>query len=141
VEGLEYWQTIAAGKDPWFHSNGEGLAVVYSGERFGIEGPIPSVRLKIQRNEAQDLALLRRLESRIPRDRLKAEVTRRYNGTQPGDWWFPRPAMMEESRSHWKGSGIRLAAGIPMAKLRSKIRPDSWQSVREYLWSLAREEK
>ena len=141
VEGLEYWQTIEASRDPWFHSNGEGLAVVYSGERFGIEGPIPSVRLKIQRNEAQDLALLHQLEGRIPLEQLKAEVTRRYNGTQPGDWWFPRPAMMEESHTHWKGSGIRRAAGIPMARLRSKIRPDSWQSVREYVWSLAREEK
>lgn len=141
VDGLEYWQTIDAGKDPWFHSNGEGLAVVYSGERFGITAPIPSVRLKIQRNELQDIALLRKLETRIPQDQLKAEVTRQYNGTQPGDWWFPRPAMMEESWTHWRGSGIRRAAGIPMTKLRSRIRPDSWQEVREYLWSLAKEGK
>ena len=141
VDGLEYWQTVQTSKDPWFHSQGEGLAVVYSGERFGIEQPIPSVRLKIQRNEMQDLALLVHLKNKIPEDQLKAEVTRRYNSTQPADWWFPKPAMMDEDSSHWKSQGIAQAAGIPMAKLRAKIQPDSWERVREYVWSQAEEEK
>ena len=54
------WQTTAPGKDPpWFEFGGGGETLVYPGERFGIAAPLPSVRLKVQRNAVQDLALLK----------------------------------------------------------------------------------
>ena len=58
IDGYVHWLTVSAGADPWFRFDGGGTALAYSGERFGIEGPIPSIRLKIQRNAVQDLALL-----------------------------------------------------------------------------------
>lgn len=57
VDGFVHWQTVAAGEDPWFKFGGGGETLVYSGDRFGIAGPVPSIRLKIQRNVAEDLAL------------------------------------------------------------------------------------
>src|SRR3989442_15840244 len=79
VGGFVHWLTVGAGSDPWFHLDGGGTALVYSGDRFGVAGPIPSVRLKIQRNAVQELALLASFTRRKPSEELKREAARLYN--------------------------------------------------------------
>jgi len=58
--GFCAWLTTSPGQDPWFDCEGGTTAVMYPGERFGIAGPIPSVRLKVQRNGIQDVDLVDR---------------------------------------------------------------------------------
>ena len=58
VTGHCEWLTIAPGRDPWFACDGAETGMIYPGERFGLEGPIPSIRLKLQRNAVQDVDLI-----------------------------------------------------------------------------------
>ena len=42
VNGYVHWLTVAPGEDPWFHFDGGGTVLVYSGDRFGITEPFPA---------------------------------------------------------------------------------------------------
>ncbi len=134
VDGYIHWQTVSHGDDPWFDFDGAPLGLVYPGVRFGIDGPIPSIRLKLQRNCVQDIALLEKLAA----DR--AEVTRRYNGTRPADWWTPRPALAGRPAHEWTNADIREAAPLE-ERLFSRLDPEAWRRVREYLWKLISDAK
>ena len=107
VDGFVHWLTVSAGSDPWFHFDGGGTALVYPGDRFGIAGPIPSVRLKIQRNAVEELTLLASFAKRKPRRNSRAEAARLYNHTTPADWWNPRPAFADQPTYEWSGTGAR----------------------------------
>ncbi|NWG14703.1 MAG: hypothetical protein HXY20_14345 [Acidobacteria bacterium] len=140
IDGWVHWLTTDPGKDPWFHFGGGGTALAYPGTRFGIEEPIPSVRLKIQRNCLQDLALLDRMRSKRPLEQLKAEAARRFNGTTPAEWWTPRPRLADTPPHDWTNADIddatKKAAGP-----RPRIDAAAWQNVRAYILELEKEEK
>jgi len=140
VGGFVHWLVVGAGSDPWFHFDGGGTALVYPGERFGIEGPIPSVRLKIQRNTMQDLALLSSLAKRKPVGELKSEAALQYNHTRLSDWWNPRPAFADLPTYEWNGSAFDDATRPAMSHL-EHIDPAAWTRVRQYVMRLAAEEK
>jgi len=140
VQGFVHWQTVDAGNDPWFHFNGGGTALVYPGERFGIEEPIPSVRLKIQRNCVQDLTLLDSFSHRKPIAELKSEAAGLYNHTSLSDWWNPRPAFANEPTSDWSGTALGEASRSAESHL-EKLDPSAWQKVRQYILRFAAEEK
>lgn len=135
TDGFIHWLVISAGKDPWFHSNGGSLALVYPGTRFGIRGPIPTIRLKLQRNCAQDLALLDKLGRRTGLAALKSEVARRYNGTRPADWWIRKPALAEQPPWEWTNPGLS-DVWKPQEKMAEALRADAWEHVHDYLISL-----
>ena len=86
MDGYVRWLTTAPGKDPWFQFEGGGEALVYPGDRFGVEGPIASIRLKIERNAVQDVTLLNGMRDRHPIATLRAEAARRFNNTKVDDW-------------------------------------------------------
>ena len=65
---------------------GGGETLVYPGERFGLREPLASIRLKLQRNCLQDLALLQARTQAVSRDAVLSEVVRRYNGSSLNDW-------------------------------------------------------
>jgi hypothetical protein len=134
-DGYVRWLTTAAGADPWFHFDGGGTALVYPGERFAIAGPVPSVRLKLQRNAAADLALL---NAQKERDLLRAEVARRFNGTTPDQWWQPRPALADTPPIEWSNVDIDKACR-PYSRQFDKLDPAAWQNVREYLLARVKE--
>jgi len=140
VGGFVHWLVVSAGSDPWFHFDGGSTALVYPGERFGIEGPIPSVRLKIQRNTMQDLAMLASLAKRKPLDELKSQAALQYNHTGLSDWWNPRPAFADQPTYEWNGSGLEEAMKPAMSHL-EHIDPAAWARVRQYVTRLAAEEK
>jgi hypothetical protein len=60
LSGCCQWSTISPGDDPWFESNGSATCMMYPGDRFGIKGPLPSIRMKVLRNGIQDIDLLDR---------------------------------------------------------------------------------
>jgi len=138
IDGYVHWLTVSAGADPWFHFDGGGTALAYSGERFGINGPIPSIRLKIQRNAVQDLALLDSFKDRRPIAELRAEASRRFNGSRPQDWWNPRPALADRPSYEWTNGQIDEAT-VKTRNMLEKTRADAWQNVHEFVLELAGE--
>ncbi|MCP5112781.1 MAG: DUF4091 domain-containing protein, partial [bacterium] len=108
VDGYIHWLTVSPGNDPWFRFDGASLGLVYPGVRFGIDGPIPSIRLKLQRNCLQDIALLETLRG------SPSEVTRRYNNTKPEEWWMPRPALADRPPHEWSNND--LGEAVPLDK-------------------------
>jgi len=140
VNGFVHWLTVSAGADPWFHFDGGSTALVYSGDRFGIAGPIPSVRLKMQRNAVEQLTLLASFAKRKPGAELKAEAARLYNKTTPADWWNPRPEFADQPTYEWSGPALEEASKPAMSHLQH-IDPDAWERIRQYVMRLAAEEK
>ena len=140
VHGYVHWLTVSPGEDPWFHFDGGQTALIYSGERFGVSEPIPSIRLKIQRNCLQDLALLDSLKRRKSLDSLRARAARSYNNSTLDDWWNSRPALADLPSDQWLGSAIddatkhtQQALGHPGAS--------AWYKVHQYAMSLQTEAK
>ena len=140
VKGYVHWLTVSPGEDPWFHFDGGQTALIYSGERFGVSEPIPSIRLKIQRNCLQDLALLDSLKRRKSLDSLRARAARSYNNSTLDDWWNSRPALADLPSDQWLGSAIddatkhtQQALGHPGAS--------AWYKVHQYAMSLQAEAK
>ena len=128
IHGFVHWLTVSAGPDPWFNFDGGGTALVYPGERFGIEGPLASIRLKIQRNALQDLALA---------GNSKAEVAHRFNGSSLPDWWSERPPLANRPPEEWTNNDIDDATKPAEARLR-KADAASWQRVRDFVMEKAR---
>ncbi|MCP5109635.1 MAG: DUF4091 domain-containing protein, partial [bacterium] len=113
---------------------GAKLGLVYPGVRFGIDGPIPSIRLKLQRNCLQDIALLETLRGD------PAEVTRRYNNTKPEEWWMPRPSLADRPPHEWSNND--LGEAVPLDKrLFGNLDPAAWARTRDYVRQLASEAK
>jgi len=140
VNGYVHWLTVSPGEDPWFHFDGGQTALIYSGERFGVSEPIPSIRLKIQRNCLQDLALLDSFKRRKSLDSLRARAARSYNNSTLDDWWNSRPALADLPSDQWLGSAIddatkhtQQALGHPGAS--------AWYKVHQYAMSLQAEAK
>ena len=124
ADGFIHWLTVSPGRDPWFRSDGGETALVYPGERFGADGPIPSVRLKLQRNAIQDINLLH--ASRADR----AGVAQRYNSTRPEQWWTPRPPIADGLPHEWSNADISEAPR-PYERFFTRLDPDAWQRVRQ----------
>jgi hypothetical protein len=140
VNGYVHWLTVSPGEDPWFHFDGGQTALVYSGERFGLSEPIPSIRLKIQRNCLQDLAVLDSLKSRKSLDSLRAEAARRYNDSTLDDWWNPRPALADLPSDQWLGSAIDDATRHTQQALQHPAASAAYK-VHQYALSLQAEAK
>jgi hypothetical protein len=136
--GFCHWLAVSPGEDPWFHFTGGGTTLVYSGDRFGLPDPIPSVRLKIQRNAVQELTLLDSFKAQRGLDSLKAEATKRFNGSTPDEWWDPRPAFADQPPYEWTNAEMS-AAEDHTRKLFANLDAAAWSRVRQYIMQLARE--
>ncbi len=135
ADGYIHWLTVSPSADPWFQSEGETTCLAYPGERFGVAGPIPSIRLKIQRNFQQDLALMKSLEKTHAAESIRREVSHRVNGTKPEQWWTPRPSLADLSAEEWTNPAIDRAVA-QTKPLYQNWDPQYWVAVREYILSL-----
>ena len=132
VSGYVHWLTVSPGADPWFEFTGGETALVYPGTRFGIDEPIPSIRLKLQRNIVQDLNLLEAEKSRVD----KAEITKRFSGTTPSDWWTRNSPLLKTDPLDWNNTDI----GDALKPFERRIQPSdaaAWSRVREYTLAVA----
>jgi hypothetical protein len=136
--GFVHWLAVSPGEDPWFDFTGGDTTLVYSGERFGLAEPIPSIRLKIQRNAVQELTLLDSFKQRHSLQRLKAEAIARFNHSTPDEWWNPTPAFVTEPPYDWTNAEMD-AAGEHTQKLFRHIDAAAWSRVRQYVIELCRE--
>ncbi len=138
VDGFVRWQTVMPGANPWLEFEGGSETLVYPGDRFGIAAPLPGVRLKLQRNALQDLALLASLAPRVPPQTLRAETARLFNGTTPADWRAPRPKLADGDPEDWTNTDIDEA--MPKdERFGAKLEAAAWDRARSYLLRLLEE--
>lgn len=125
VDGYVRWLTTDPGKDPWFNFEGGAEALVYPWR----DGPIASMRLKVQRNAIQDINLLDAMKA------SRAEVARRFNDTSVDEWWTPRPKLADTDPLDWNNADIDEAT--PRPPKFANIDADAWRRVRAYVIELA----
>ena len=130
TQGFVRWQTVAPGSDPWYSFEGGGETLVYPGERFQINGPLPSIRLKLQRNCLQDLALLEKAAVSGDGQVLQGEVVRRYNGSTLRDWRNSPPALAKTPVLEWDNLSIEESLK-PFEARFANLRPDAWKQVHD----------
>ncbi len=138
TDGFVHWLATAPGPDPWFRFEGGGETLIYPGDRFGINEPIPSIRLKIQRNAVQDVTLLNDFAKTKPIAQLRSEAAKRFNGTELKDWRSPRPAYADKDPLDRTNAdpgperSPKFDAGLDAA---------AWQRVRAYVLELVKGEQ
>jgi len=126
-DGYCAWLTTSPGSDPWFNCDGAATGMIYPGERFGIPGPIPSIRLKLERNGIQDIDLLNQAASlrgalEETRQELAAEVPIQL-------WERPPTAACVLPPEEWDSRNLRTEiepGTIPLPKLD----PLWWTAIR-----------
>jgi len=128
LDGYVHWLAVNPGGDPWFRFDGGGTTLVYSGEQFGIRAPIPSARLKFQRNCLQDLALLTSLRKN------RAEVARLFNNTTPDQWWSARPKIADSPAREMTNPDIEEASQENDLRL-TRADPEAWWRVRQMIFT------
>jgi hypothetical protein len=128
LHGYCAWLTTAPGSDPWFDCDGCATGLIYPGERFGIDGPLPSIRLKVQRNGIQDVDLI---EQRAP-ERDAAAAARRDLGEQVpiALWAAPPPAVRRLPPEAWDSRNLR-EDHEPGHDEGTALDPGWWQVVRD----------
>ena len=131
VDGFVRWLTVSPGTDPWVHFEGGRETLIYPGEGFGVAGPLASIRLKLQRNCLQDLALLESAAKTGSREAVKEEVVRRFNGTSLAEWRNSQPALTARPVLEWNNADIDDAMKAFEARF-AQLQPDAWLQVREY---------
>ncbi|MEJ7607448.1 MAG: hypothetical protein WKF37_14575 [Bryobacteraceae bacterium] len=131
LDGFVRWQTVNPGRDPWFQLDGGSETLVYPGDRFGLSEPLASVRLKLQRNCLQDLALLHQRAKRLGGKTVQTEVVRRFNGTSLKDWQNTAPSLTAKPVLDWDNVQIEEALQ-PFEKRSSNLSPEAWMRVHEY---------
>jgi len=132
VDGYIHWLTTDPGPDPWFSFGGGRTVLAYPGDRFGIDGPIPCIRLKLQRNVIQDLALLNALGAGVSPAAVKDEVANRFNGLTVADWWTPRPAIADRPVLEWTNENTGATDAAAMREIKN-LDALAWSRVRDYL--------
>jgi hypothetical protein len=140
VDGFVRWQVTSPGADPWFQLDGGREVLVYPGDRFGIAGPVPSIRLKLERNAVQDLTLLDSFVGRDGRDdgaRMRERAAHSFNGTDVAAWWTPRPALADTNPEEWSNADIQDATPAD-PRFSSSLDSAAWQRVRDFAYDQVR---
>ncbi len=130
--GFERWLAVSPGPYPFQAlANGGTETLVYSGERFGIEGPIPSIRLKLQRNAVQDLDLLEAEAKQGNREAVQAQVVHLFDHMTLSEWRHsPSPPPPGEPLD-WDNTDLSDALKPYEAQFPTP-QPDAWQRVHEF---------
>jgi hypothetical protein len=107
IHGYVPWNTINAGDD-FLKTPAEkgGVALFYPGHPFGINGPVPSLRLKQLRNFTQvaDMACMSHgyaHEGSNLNARAKGIVNKSVGYTHDGQWWAPQPEYLKDPPRTW----------------------------------------
>jgi len=134
LDGYIHWLVTKPADDPWFASDGAATGLIYPGDKFGLDQPLPCVRLKIQRNMLQDLAMLEQMVGKAGPDgskAVRATVAKLAGDSKPADWWNPDAPI--KKLDPWQWSNATLGdAGTKPVYLRKKLDGRWWLAVRDY---------
>lgn len=104
---------------------GADTCLVYSGEQFGIDGPIPSIRLKLERNILQDIALLDAALRKAEADTVNGEAVReaaaQLFGLRLAELYRPDSPLKRQKPWEWSNASF---AGNTGAGLFDRVTPD-----------------
>ncbi|KPK86000.1 MAG: hypothetical protein AMJ81_02190 [Phycisphaerae bacterium SM23_33] len=127
VSGHCEWLTTNPGPDPWFHCDGAQTGMIYPGERFGIAGPIPSARLKLQRNAVQDLNLI---HARAKAAGRLEKVRQKLGKSVPVSLWErPPPIVRQQPPELWDSHNLSATQDDNMAR-HAGLDPLWWVPIR-----------
>ena len=121
TRGHCYWNSFSSGPDPWFASTGNATQLYYPGDRFGIAGPVPSARLKLQRNAVQDVNLLAAKPGGVKERLIETAPVRL--------WEQPPRAVRELPPEEWDSSNLTASQDDEMQKT-AQVDPLWWADVR-----------
>ena len=134
--GFERWLTTGVPDHPWLASDGAPLAWFYPGERFGIEGPIPTIRLKIQRNAVQDINLMNMVAQARGEDAYKAEIAK---AIPIRLWKEPSQAMLDKEPYDWDPDVDVPMGHEPDEQRLQAVEPQWWLPIRQRVRDEAQE--
>ncbi len=107
VDGFCLWNCTNFGRDYLVtpHDNG-AEAIMYPGVEFGLNKPVPSIRLKALRNHMQiaDLMMLSEgweYECRPVRRQMERIVNRHYGFEDTSCWWKEKPPFINTPPRYW----------------------------------------
>lgn len=133
LNGFERWLAVIPGPHPFKAlSNGGTETLVYSGERFGIEGPIPSIRLKLQRNTVQDIDLLEAEAKQGNRKAIQAQVVHLFDNTTLSEWTHSPSGPPPGQPLDWNNATLADALKPYEAQFPTP-QPDAWQRVHDFI--------
>lgn len=132
VDGFVRWLAVSPGPDPW-HSLKDGgtETLVYSGDRFGLAGPVPSIRLKLQRNAVQDLDLLEIEAKQGSRAAIQEQVVHLFDNTKVSQWRHAPSPPPPGTPLDWNNTDLGDAIKPYDAQF-PKLQPDDWQRVHDF---------
>jgi hypothetical protein len=119
LHGYCAWQTTQPGPDPWFACDGCATGTLYPGERFGIPGPLPSIRLKVQRNGIQDVDLLKNTDRAALEQAIPIPL-----------WSQPPKAARELPPEDWDSRNL-AEEHEPVHQDQAALDPHWWQALRD----------
>jgi len=134
VDGFTYWNAIGWTANVWENAGSGHDYILYPGERFGIGGPLPSLRLKTAYRGLQDVGYLQTLTERTGSRAAADAITAEHLGCERGreDWWqrgeypglsgseirahnFSPRAWKEKPRTAWNAARAALGRAIEKA--------------------------
>ena len=123
------WLSTGPGEDPWFNFNGGSTGIVFPGERFGIKGPIPSCRLKIERNGIQDIDILNQVvEAAGNKETVQAELREKI----PIPIWKKPPRFaVEHPPEEWDSLNLE-EEHEPEARDIGRLDPGWFRTIRDF---------
>jgi hypothetical protein len=124
TEGFCWWCGTCCGS--WDRPGAGGGHCFWPGERFGIRGPLATVRLKVTRQGMQDHAYLTMLDERTgSRDASYAVLGETIGATGREDWY--------QRKEETDGTGSEIARTFRTAKAWNSARLADWNASRARL--------
>jgi hypothetical protein len=102
---------------------GGGDFCFFPGERFGIDGPLASIRLKVMHRGIQDTMYLSELQKRTGSRAAADEVVAETIGATDRDDWYQRSESSEVS-------GADIQSGSKTSKSWNTAPPEAWRNAR-----------
>jgi hypothetical protein len=121
--GFCIWNTTGFGDD---YLNAPidlgGQTLFYPGSYFGIEAPLPSIRLKSLRNAMQITALAMQFEGTPDKHKVDQIINKHFGLEGNKDWWRDKPSFIDTPPRYWDfEGGLDDACLPPMHKGRNPL--------------------
>ncbi|MDR1061753.1 MAG: DUF4091 domain-containing protein [Clostridiales bacterium] len=100
--GFTVWNATGFGEDPLVcPADLGGTSLFYPGSYFGLEGPLPSIRLKVLRNAVQLADLVQHFAAAPARGKLDAIINAAYGRKSNEDWFTRKPPFVDTPPRYW----------------------------------------
>jgi len=133
--GFVVWNTTGFGPDPLkcpLEQGGQNL--FYPGDYFGIDAPLPCIRLKNLRNAMQTTELAMTLQGTRMNEKAEALANRVWGKKDRDDWFVAPPAFADTPPRYWDfGSSFGDYCATP---LHQTATPDAIEELRDGVYAL-----